>query len=462
MNNPLVDEGIIKKVKHKFGKKDNDDFNMKNGIIQSTLIGMNDWINICAEACSCCLDRPIPDDIEGRAEYIAKRSKIGHTSVLEHSNFAIYTSVPVDYSDDLITFISWCCKYLEYKMFKSYDGTKWHLIIGGSLRGFANIIRETEDINNPILKSIMNIMHIYANSCAFMDLCNLGLLDKSNFNDTAITDIDADDLILSSYKESNDKMDIIADSLTKFYKRLNVIDEEAAKRLTTFDAIKFVSVTVLFKNMSRTGTHQLVRHRNAITQESQRYVDYNKAYFSSPDEFKPEKYDSNHKYNVSFAGGPNQSLTLKEIGEAECALYRMLSKDSLAANCKLLKEDARAFLPGNVQCKRIYMTFTYKNLFKFLYLREDKAAQAEIRSYALKLGEWFRKTIPMGKEMIDTYANIPRLCMDNPIVIDDVSYTDEVLPDHLEEDAYIKAIGLDKDEEDREDENRETSKENEV
>ena len=64
MDNPLVNEGIIKKVKHKISKKD-DSFYMKNGIIESTLIGMNDWINICAEACSCCWDRPIPNDIEG-------------------------------------------------------------------------------------------------------------------------------------------------------------------------------------------------------------------------------------------------------------------------------------------------------------------------------------------------------------------------------------------------------------
>ena len=449
-NNPLVDEGIVKKIKHKFLKKDNEIADTKTGVITSSIIGMNDWINICAEACSCCWDRPIPDDIDGRAEYIAKRSKIGHTSVLEHSNFAIYSSIPVDYSDDLITFISWCTKYLDFKMFKSYDNIYWHLIIGGSLRGFANIIKETEDINNPVLKSIMHVLFVYSHSCAFRDLCESGLISKDLFTDSYSSlfnaSADTGSVFLSSYKESNDKMDIVADDLSKFYKRLSAINEEAAKRLTTFDAIKFITVTVLFKNMSRTGTHQLVRHRNAITQESQRYVDYSKACFSSPDEFKPDKYDSKHKYNVTFAGGPSQSLTLKEIGDAECALYGMLSKDSLAANCKLLKEDARAFLPGNIQCKKIYMTFTYKTLFKFLYLREDKAAQVEIRSYAIKLGEWFRNTVPMGKEMIETYANTPRLCMDNPIVIDDVSYTDEVLPDHLEEDEYVKAMGLDKEE----------------
>jgi thymidylate synthase ThyX len=49
------------------------------------------------------------------------------------------------------------------------------------------------------------------------------------------------------------------------------------------------------------------------------------------------------------------------------------------------KEDARAFLPSNVQCKRLYMTFTINSLNKFLELRTDPHAQTEIRSYALDI-----------------------------------------------------------------------------
>ena len=45
MNNPLADEGIIKKVKHKFSKK--EEFRDKYGTVNSFLIGMNDWVNIC-------------------------------------------------------------------------------------------------------------------------------------------------------------------------------------------------------------------------------------------------------------------------------------------------------------------------------------------------------------------------------------------------------------------------------
>lgn len=459
MENPLAIENRIKRIKNKVGKKKEEQDKINSDPITSTLIGMNDWVNICAEACACCWNRPIPDDYKGRAEYIGKRSKIGHTSVLEHSNFVIYSSIPSYFTDDLLIFLSWN-KYLNYSILKSLDGSRWHLIIGGSLRGYSDIIRETSDLQNPILRSIINILYEYSNSCAFEDLCSLGLLQRNLFFNAEVPDKN-DFKIISKYDYSDDKIKLVADDIAKLYSYLKLTDTEAANRFTTYDIVKFVSVSVLFKNMTRAATHQLVRHRNAITQESQRYVDYSNSCFSSPEEFKPDRYDSNHKYNISFAGGPNQLLTLKQIGEAECALYGMLSKESLAANCKLLKEDARAFLPGNVQCKKIYMTFTYKNLFKFLYLREDKAAQAEIREYALDIGKWFRENIPMGKELINLYSNTPRLLLGDPVVIDEISYDEEVLPDHLEEDDYVKAIGLDR-EENNEDGNRETTKENEV
>ena len=144
-------------------------------------------------------------------------------------------------------------------------------------------------------------------------------------------------------------------------------------------------MTVLFKNMSRTCTHQLVRHRNGITQESQRYVNYSNADFADPCEFK-DKYNSNEKYLINF-NGQEMYMTLKEIGEAEIGIYRDLSNKEKNPEY-LLKEDARAFLPSNVRCKKIYITFTFNTLSKFLELRQDSAAQAEIRTYANAIKAW--------------------------------------------------------------------------
>ena len=92
-------------------------------------------------------------------------------------------------------------------------------------------------------------------------------------------------------------------------------------------------------------------------------------------------------------------MTLQEIGDAEAKLYGQLTDKVRTAGHELLKEDARAYLPGNIQCQKLYMTFTWRNFFIFLELREAKNAQAEIREYATALGEWFRDLYPEYKDL---------------------------------------------------------------
>lgn len=443
MSNPLVNEGIGIKVKKKFGKRNED--NNTGGKVLVQLIGMNKAIDICAEACACCWDKQIPDDYAGRAEYVAKRARIGHTSVLEHSNYVLYMSIDAVYSTELIEFLTWC-NYLNTKTFISDDKSRWHLVIGGSYRGFADIYRETDDLNNPVLKAITGNLYTYANSAAFEDICKEGLMDKSQFKNIEPTE-EWDNVILTDTNAvgfENELFKIIGlDNISKLYSNLYNADKECALKISTFDLIKFATVSVLFKDMSRTGTHQLVRHRNGITQESQRYVDYSKACFSSPEIFKPDKYDKDHKYTISFGPSGQMHLTLSEIGKAICDIYGMLSSPNITGNnFALLKEDARAFLPGNVQCKKIYITFTFKNLFKFLNLREDKAAQAEIRRYAVSIGDVIRENTKFStKEVMDLYTK-PRLLVSDPFSFDEnLGETEEVI-DITEED-YMKATGLD-------------------
>ena len=69
------------------------------------------------------------------------------------------------------------------------------------------------------------------------------------------------------------------------------------------------------------------------------------------------------------------------------------------------------------------MTFTYYSLIKFLQLREDSHAQAEIRSYATRIGEWFRSRVMSGGPVGDNKALYralePKMIMtdDNPFKI---------------------------------------------
>lgn len=439
MNNPFAQTSPIEKIKTKIsGKKDTP---MTTGKIETHLIGMNNAMHIAAQACACCWDKPIPDDYAGRAEYVAKRSRIGHTSVIEHTNHVIYMSIDTCYEEDLLSFLSFV-NYLQHRAFKSSDGTRWHLIIGGSYRGFADVYKEIDDLNNPILKAITGNLYTYANSGAFEDICKLGLMSKEQF-----MNVEPDEnfnLLAENKREEHELFDVVGiDSISKLYTNLYNIDKDAASKVTVFDLIKFATVTIMFKNMSRTCTHQLVRHRNGITQESQRYVDYSKSCFTDPAEIKPEKYDNEHKYTIRFGTSAPMHLTLKEIGDAECAIYEQLRNPTITGNeYALLKEDARAFLPGNVQCRKIYMTFTYRNLIKFLYLREDKAAQAEIRMYADAVGDWFRSNTEFStKEICDTYIK-PRLLIEDPFKIDVAGDIQEEVQD-ITADDYAKAAGLD-------------------
>ena len=439
--NPLVNENIITKIKK---RNKNNTNNQKIGTVEAHLLGMNDALRICANACGCCWDKEVPTEFNDIAEYVAKRSRIGHTSVLEHSNFVLYLYIDKNFEDDLVIFLD-TVRYLTTKTFKNSDG--WHLIIGGSYRGYADLYRETDDLNNPILKAITGVLYTYAHSAAFEDICKLGLVDKSMFMNV---EPDNNFKLLSALDSivETELFDIVGmDSITKLYTNLYSLNKDVASMVTTYDLIKFTTISVLFKNMSRTCTHQLVRHRNAITQESQRYVDYSEACFNSPEIFKPDKYDANHKYRVRFAGSSPMSLTLSEIGKAMCDIYGMLHNPTTAgATFHLLKEDARAFLPSNVQCKNIYSTFTLKNFLKFLNLREDKHAQAEIRKYAVAIGDWFRANSEFtSKELCDLYTN-PRLLIEDPFKIDvDEGITEEQV--EITEDDYIKAAGLDKEEE---------------
>jgi flavin-dependent thymidylate synthase len=441
--NPLANETLINKITSRFGKGKKEE-PLKLGVIRTELVGMNNAIDICAEACACCWDKAVPNDYAGRAEYVGKRSKTGHTSILEHSNHDIYMNIPYAYNDDLVSFLD-MNKYLNHRIYKNRNGD-WCLLIGGSYRGYCDLYLNTDDINNPILKAITGNLYIYANSAAFEDICKLGLMDKSKFMNA---EPDENCMLLSdAYSRIDNKLfSIVAiDGIKKLYTNLYRIDEEFAKSLTTFDLIDFVTITVLFKDMSRASTHQLVRHRNAITQESQRYVDYSKAGFTSPAEFKPGKYDPDHKYRIQFGPSGPMHMTLQEIGDAICNLYDMLNNPAIAGKeHALLREDARGYLPANVQCRKLYMTFTYKKFFKFLELREASGAQAEIRTYASAIGNCINSITEFDSRDLMYLYNKPRLMIEDPFKIDVDEGVEETVV-QMTEDDYIRAAGLDKEE----------------
>lgn len=130
------------------------------------------------------------------------------------------------------------------------------------------------------------------------------------------------------------------------------------------------SAIFLFEGISRTCTHQLVRHRlGSFSQESQRYVDLSKGSWTPivPSAFNA-KTETRAVLDEFWTLAEEKYEQLRELG--------------------IRKEDARFLLPNAAET-RIVTTMNFAGWSHFLWLRAvDKAAQWEIRlmgQHALKM-----------------------------------------------------------------------------
>ena len=155
--------------------------------------------------------------------------------------------------------------------------------------------------------------------------------------------------------------------------------------------IEHSCLTVLFKNVSRGFTHELVRHRLAsFSQESTRYVDYNK---------RGGKVDLN-KFELKFIVPPHQdetkkislptgeSLSLQEMLQNIENYYRALRKAGFLA------EDARQVLPIATKSE-IVITTNFREWRHIFSMRTSKAAHWEVRSVMCKLLKQLQTIIPV-------------------------------------------------------------------
>ena len=349
----------------------------KSQSLSANLVYMNDGIRVCTEACACCWDKPIPDTYDEMVDYLGKRTRIGHTSILEHSNMIIVVKLGyiVNSLDVLSVFdMLASAKYLNVRLSSDSHNVPY-LLIGGSYRGYDEMYKLCKNKENYCLRTIADIIYQNIHSKIFYDLVLDNVLLKEKFFNVEPDPVSKYFNPKKTYYESDKLQFVSVDNMNQIKENLiQIIGEDI---FTMDDIARVASLTILFKDMSRTATHQLVRHRNAITQESQRYVDYSDAAFADPTSFKPDRYDSNKDYTVKFAG-VEFHMTSMQLGENIIGLY-----DDMR-NQGMMKEDARSFLPGNVKCRKLYMTFTYATYVKFLQLRCEPGAQAEIRSYAIE------------------------------------------------------------------------------
>ena len=402
------------RIAGKANNANNLDSTTQSVSVEATLVYMNDGVRVCAEACGCCWDIPIPEGYQDQVKYLGKRAKTGHTSVLEHSNLVILLKLPYEmnsaHAHALVDLCS-SVKYLNVRYASYADNL--YVLIGGSYRAYNALIRLSSNQISPIMNPIKQVLYQNVPSEVFADLIIDNLMDEDRF--TNIEPDNASDKFQMKPEDpyyDDDKISIVSyDNIQQISYNLNSII--GARIFSDADIGACSTITILFKDMSRTCTHQLVRHRNGITQESQRYVDYSESAFADPVSFKPEKYDPDTKYTIHF-GGQEFSMTSMEIGENIIGIYGDVREQGM------LKEDARSFLPGNVKCRKIYMTFTYNNYLKFLELRCHTAAQAEIRSYAIDCRNATEPLFMNDMEKNLVRSSVDEIIADKEVIMDNI------------------------------------------
>lgn len=185
--------------------------------------------------------------------------------------------------------------------------------------------------------------------------------------------------------------------------------------------IEHASFTFMVEDVSRSLTHQLVRHRIAsYSQRSQRYVDESNFNFVIPERILKSP-EAKHKYLLymdtigdcyegliqelimsSFKeqqpdlydrilykiGSNNSFLVIRELEQHHSKLYTKLKKEVI--------EDARYILP-NACSTTIVFTMNLRSLKHFFGLRLCDRSQHEIRIMAKRMREECIKVSPLFK-----------------------------------------------------------------
>ena len=400
---------MLKQIKDLFSDKDLPSEKIKDGEdskarfahknefdgISCEVIAHSDSTHLVSIASRICVGMDAIEDYDKRLAHISKVIGRGHESVLEHTNIVLLLHISKNAVQQisLNAFLA-SCKYLDVKVSET-DGIM-HILIGGSIRGYKHIIRYTKNaMRNPYILAIRDAMYSSAEYVFFEDMIRDGIMDKSKFTilDNPTTTAMAFNPYANEKVESavrltpierrvieKPRVSLLASEHAKFTFILNKVSSYG---FTVEDVLDIARISVIMHDISRPISMQIIRHRNAITQESQRYVDYSDKAFIDPMQFVPDEEKSSDKYKLSLFG-KKVKLTSEELGNGLCKVYNQLLDQGMK------KQDARSYLPSNV-CTKLIMTFSYKNLFHFLVMRLDKAAQPEIRQVASELYDAYKE-----------------------------------------------------------------------
>jgi thymidylate synthase (FAD) len=189
---------------------------------------------------------------------------------------------------------------------------------------------------------------------------------------------------LVGYSSDPEKLPAMAATLTHSKTKPENLDKiseneqsavlEQVLKLGHTSVIEHASFTFAISDVSRSLTHQLVRHRIAsFSQQSQRYVNLNE-----PNYVIPPSIGKNKKTKTAY------KETMGVIWDHYNKLLEL----------KIPAEDARYVLP-NGTCTNIMVTMNARSLLNFFELRCCLHAQWEIRLLANKMLQEVKKVAPI-------------------------------------------------------------------
>lgn len=154
--------------------------------------------------------------------------------------------------------------------------------------------------------------------------------------------------------------------------------------------IEHESVSVVFFNISRGFTHELVRHRlAAYSQESTRYVDYTKKGVYDLDGIHLEIISPPHQdENKQVPLEDGRLMSFVDMATEVEKFYKALRQAGWTP------EDARQILPIGIR-SQIVITTNLREWRHILSLRTEKHAHWEIRSVLCHLLQELRLRIPV-------------------------------------------------------------------
>ena len=325
---------------------------------QCEVILTNNYVEIVNLACCECYKKKLENmDYPAKLRYIGAKVTAGHESVIEHSNVVMMMRLNKSTMQNSVAEFLAENKYLDASI-NTQEGV---LLLSGSILGYKQIIRHIRNFTNPIVQLILNEFYHFE-KCFFLDFIKDGIMRERAFYD---------DIKMPPIRKLNhhniDTLDIIN------YDDIDVLVGAAGQYFPKYELAKHISITVYFNNVSRIISQQITRHRNAISQKSQRYVDETNGTFNDPYKFKPDLYPNGIDIIVD-----GKKYTSQELGQYIASMY------GKCIDAGLKKEDARGYLPNNI-ASSLYVTFKGKYLIHFCKMRADSHAQAEAQTFGYEL-----------------------------------------------------------------------------